>query len=518
MLGKWPWVLSAILILAFGLRLYALDAENLWSDEAFTVHHAGEQNYEEFITLISTTEAAPPGHYLFLHYWLWWFGDSEFSVRFPSVLFGVAAVGVLFLIVRRLGNETMAILSSLFMATSMLQVLFSQEARLYSLFTLLVLLAVYCLMNTILRKKKWSYFWGYVVTMALALTVNYLAVVVIVLSIALLGVMTKIKTKELMTTSMTTTTTTTTTTMNPKNLSLPRKTFLWWTFIQGILVLVLGIWLWPILKKQFSGLNSGLNETLMSKGLPWFLAKLGLAFYALPVILFVLALLVLLRLKPIFLRLLQHQRFDAFFSLLVIAAGSGYIYLSFFPVTFLDIPLTRYPLTHSYFLIRHSFFLAPLWYVFLAWKISSLRWKKVAVVMAILVVAVSGTALYEYYTQTTKAEWKPAALFIAGQSGEQEPLILLDKAGFSNEFLLDYYFPKDYRLIKLTFSGRQREFTQLSEAEALSELSGEKEFWLVLARNTRTGDYYRDLFDQHYRRTVSQEFYEVQVYGYKMNT
>ena len=488
MLGKWLVALFLLLLLALGLRLYALDAESLWADEAFTVHHAQEQDYNKFMTLISTTEAAPPGHYLFLHYWLWWFGNSEFSVRFPSVLFGVAAVAVLFLIVRQLGNEKMALLASLFMATSMLQVLFSQEARLYSLFTLLVLLAVYCLLNSILQEKKWLYFWGYLAVMALALTVNYLAIVVMALAIVMLW-------------------------FAARNKKISELFFWRCLGLQGILLLALGWWLGPIFTTQFAGLNQGLSEALVRKGLPSFLAGFGLFFYALPVLALTLSAGLLIWIRPTILRLVQRTGFDTFFSFLVIGAGSVYLYVSFFPLTLANIPLLRYPLTHSYFLIRHSFFLVPLWYVFLAWKISSLRWKHLAVLMTIIILMVSGTALYEYYTQTTKAEWREATAFIAEQS-KGAPLILLDKSGFSNIFLLNYYYPDKYHLLKLTFSDKPREFSQLADEEVLSRLRWEREFWLVLAGNTRTGYHYRDLLDQHYVRDVPKQWYQIEGYHY----
>ncbi len=491
------FLLLSILLLGTVLRLYHLDEESLWTDEAFTVHHAQLQDWKQFIQRISTTEAAPPGHYLLLHYWLWWFGNSEFSVRLPSVLFGILSIIVLFLIVRRLWDEHVALLASLFMSTSMLQILFSQEARLYSLFTFLVLLSAYFFMWIVLDEENMSdeqkevSFWAYLVTMATALLVNYLALVMMAIYSALILFYTK-----------------------NKKISL----LLWkkWLWTHGILLGGIGAVLWPILKVQFSTLNTGLRDVLISKSLPSVLASLGLFFYALPVLAFVFFLLLVLWGKKYIVPVLTSPRFDAFFSLIVITAGSIYLYFSFFPVTLFTIPITRYPITHSYFLIRHSFFLAPLWYVFLAWKISSLRWKKVATAMVIIVLLVSTTALYEYYGTTTKPEWREATQFIAEhrQNNSMTPLILLDKGGVSNEFLLKYYFPHQYQLLKLTSSEQPRQFTQLSDQDVFSSLTGETEFWLILARNTKTGNYYRDLLDRRYQRDISREFYQVKVYHY----
>ncbi len=499
-------LLILILTLALFLRLYHLDQESLWSDEAFTVHHASVQDWDEFIRFISTTEAAPPGHYLFLHYWINWFGDSEFSVRFPSVIFGVLSIVLLFLILQRLWEEKpwgrrAALLASLFMATSMLQVLFSQEARLYSLFTLLTLAAVYFFVRMLSEKEKLStkenngsvQFWYYLL-IAAAFYVNYLAAAV--MALFTLVIISKVRKKEI-------------------SLSFLRR-WLWWHAVVVLAVLLL---VWPVLHSQFSILNTGLREILMGKGLPSLFASMGLFFYALPAVLFILGAAVLLWLEKPFTRLLQHRSFDVLFSFIVFAAGSAYLYLSFFPLTMMDIAITRFPITHSYFLLRHAFFLVPLWYVFLAWKLSTLRWRKVALIMAILVLAVSGTALYEYYSQTTKVEWRDAMSFIAEESADAPagniPLILLDHGGFSNTFLLPYYYPGQERLVLLTSSsGPRKPYQELSDEEALQSVQDEEEFWLVLAGNSKTGYYYRDVLDGHYTRTVHRQFKGVEVYGY----
>lgn len=480
------YALVFILLLALGLRLYQLDQENIWTDEALTIHHAQEQDWPEFIHFISTTEAAPPGHYLFLHYWISWFSDSEFSVRLPSVIFGVLSVWLLFLVVRKFFDQKVALLSSLFMATSMLQILFSQEARLYSLFTFLVLLSAYFFRGI---NERSGMAIGYFCTIAAALYVNYLAMLVMLFYSVILW-------------------------LGRKNLS---GKFLWaGSLIHLFIVGGMSLLLWPILRVQFSILNNGLSDIFAGKGLPSFLASLGLFLYVLPAIFFIGGLLFLLWLKPFFLRAVQHPNFDFFFSVLVIAAGSVFLYASVFPVSVLGIALTSFPITHSYFLIRHSFFLVPLWYIFLAWKISSLKWKQVAVVMTIIVLMVSGTALYEYYTQTTKAEWQDATAFIASQNAGV-PLILLDKGSLANEFMLDYYYPGEYRLLKLTVSDQPREFMQLPDEGVLSQLQrvpNEEKFWLVLARNTRTGYHYRDLLDKYYTRIAEKKFEQVEVYGY----
>ena len=178
--------LILVLLLALGLRLYGLSRESYWNDEAFSVHHAGQKSVSEVNMFVSQTEAVPSGYYILLHYWMKLFGNSEVATRLLSVVFGSVSVLVLFLIVQRLFDANVALLSSFFMAISMLEVLYSQEARVYILFTFLVLLSVYFFVRIYQNRGmlwcrgKWWYL-GYFVSLVLALYVNYVGLFVIFL-------------------------------------------------------------------------------------------------------------------------------------------------------------------------------------------------------------------------------------------------------------------------------------------------------------------------------------------------
>ena len=475
--------LVCILLLGGALRFFHLGQESLWVDEALTVHHALSKNYTEFIDLISATEAAPPGHYLFLHYWMQWFGSSEFSVRFPSAVFSTISILLFFFLLRKWCGENIALLGSLFFATSMLQVQFAQEARLYSLFTFLVLLAALFFIDIVQNDIKIYQTLFYFLILAFALYVNYLAIFLYAISLFLFFMIKKEK----------------------------KEKFIWSIghLLTAVCILLV---LWPLPKIQFFILNNGLSEILISKHLPQIFASLGLFFYLLPPFIFGILLVALLICRKSLFRICTHRFFDTFFILLVATAGSLFLYSSFFSVSLGNIPLTRFPITNSYFLIRHSFFLVPLWYVFLSWKIFSLRWKKVIPVLTLTILLISGIASYEYYSTPTKPEWREAASFIQ-QQGEN-PLILLDKGGMSSEFLLRYYFKGEFKLLKLTFSNQLHSLIQIEERELLKELGNENHFWLILTRNPKTGDYYQKFLDQHFERDISKEFYQIKVYHY----
>src|SRR5213078_3841336 len=65
------------------------------------------------------------------------FGDAEGMLRLPSAIFGTAAVGMLFLLSRRLFGATAGLVAAGLLALSPFHIAYSQEARAYALFVLL---------------------------------------------------------------------------------------------------------------------------------------------------------------------------------------------------------------------------------------------------------------------------------------------------------------------------------------------------------------------------------------------
>src|SRR3989344_3020123 len=152
-------VLSVLLLIALGLLVYDLAAEGLWNDEAFSVHHAAEVSTTLVMQNVAETEAAPFGYYVLLHYFGWIFGYGDFSMRFLSVIFSVLSILILYLIGTRLRlSIPETLLACALMATSMLQGLYAQEVRLYSLFTFLIMLCVYFVILAWQEKQAWYFF------------------------------------------------------------------------------------------------------------------------------------------------------------------------------------------------------------------------------------------------------------------------------------------------------------------------------------------------------------------------
>jgi len=118
-----------LLVAAFLLRLIYLN-QSLWLDEAISANVVKNYSFTGIISEFSPSDFHPPLFYLVLKAWTSTFGYSEFSLRFPSVIFSMITI---YLVFRFFGFWP-----SLLLAFNPLYLYYSQEARMYSLATLLI--------------------------------------------------------------------------------------------------------------------------------------------------------------------------------------------------------------------------------------------------------------------------------------------------------------------------------------------------------------------------------------------
>jgi len=491
-------LLGLILLLGLFLRVYQLDHKSLWMDEAFSVHHAGLYDLGSLNYNVAMTEAAPMGYYVLLHYWMGLFGNSVVAIRLLSVLFGVLSVGLLYLLVRLFFDVQVGLLASFFMAISMEQVLFSQEARIYSLFTFLTLLMVYFFARWFLLlekesqkkdvKKEWGYFCAYIFTLLIALYVNYLALLFIFIFSCLLF----------------------------WRIGWRREVAFKW-IVGHLLLLLMAIPVFVMARVQFGIINVNLSTTLATKQLPSLLAKLGLFFYVVPILVLILLVGLLFVNRKMFEKIFFGQEFDWLFLLGLFSFSLVYLYLCFFPLRLFGIPVFRVPITNSYFLIRHSLFLAPILYVYVSYRIVHLRSFVAKRMGIIFLVLISVVALVVYFETSTKSQWKETAQLVHLNGGDR-PSVLLDRAGISNEFLWRYYYPWDFDLIRLTWGEGRWSLGQLNETQLNLMLAGKKDFFVVFSKNEKTAAFYKNYFDSHYTLDLENDFYQIKVYHYTGNS
>ena len=170
------WVLLAVLLLGFGLRVYRLGDQNIWWDEGHAVW-AARQSLDR-VTDITAHDVHPPLYLWLLHGWLRWAGDSEFSVRYLSMIGGMLTVALAYVVARRLVGQRAALLATLLVAIARFHIWWSQEARMYIWATFFVLLSIYFLIR--LRHGGALVWWLYILSSAAALYTLYLSVLALV--------------------------------------------------------------------------------------------------------------------------------------------------------------------------------------------------------------------------------------------------------------------------------------------------------------------------------------------------
>ena len=165
--------LIAILLCAFFLRLYRLDAQSFWNDEGNSARIA--ERSLDLVVEGAAGDIHPPGYYLLLHYWRALCGQSEFALRFLSVAAGLATVVFTYLLGRHLFGAATGLMAAFLGAISPFAIYYSQEARMYALLVALSAASTYLLVR-LLQKSGFSEktrFLAYVLTCAAGLYTHY---------------------------------------------------------------------------------------------------------------------------------------------------------------------------------------------------------------------------------------------------------------------------------------------------------------------------------------------------------
>ena len=135
--------LLALVLVAFGLRVYHLDVQSLWYDEGVTAQVARLGVSE--LARWTANDIQPPLYYLIVAAWFRlldpWAGNIAYVMRFVSVFAGTLLIPLLWALGRHLWGARAGLLTALVAAVSPLMVYYSQEARMYAWLVLLVTLA-----------------------------------------------------------------------------------------------------------------------------------------------------------------------------------------------------------------------------------------------------------------------------------------------------------------------------------------------------------------------------------------
>ena len=146
--------LYLIMILSFLLRFFNLGIQCLWMDEAVTYSQIVSGNILTIYTTIMHQEGhIGPLSHIITYIFSCILGYSEWALRLPSALFGSMSVLFLFVTAKKMFNEKIALLSAFLLAISPLHIWYSQEARMYSLWVMLMLICFHIFLSAIYSDK-----------------------------------------------------------------------------------------------------------------------------------------------------------------------------------------------------------------------------------------------------------------------------------------------------------------------------------------------------------------------------
>jgi 4-amino-4-deoxy-L-arabinose transferase-like glycosyltransferase len=131
--------LTGILLIGLFLRVYGLEREAFWFDEAGSMPALDDRDVMFVMHNETRNHDMVPLYFVLQYFWVAVFGDSPVAIRCLSILFGMLAFPLLYALGKEIAGWRTALLACFMLACSPFQIIMSQEVRPYSLLLLLSL-------------------------------------------------------------------------------------------------------------------------------------------------------------------------------------------------------------------------------------------------------------------------------------------------------------------------------------------------------------------------------------------
>jgi len=479
-------VLSGLL-----LRIYNLGTESLWVDEITSVYLA-HSNIAQIIADRSQS-VNPPLYFALLHAWVQFFGDSEVALRLPSAIFSIAAIIMMYHLGLLIWNKQVGLIASLLLSISSFHLYYAQEARGYSLMSLLTLLSMYFFIKMQSEKKNRAIIIEYIVSSILLMYTHFYEIMIIAAQNGYIIIM-HLRSKD------------------------EKKIDIWrWAFIQIIIAALYLPWL-GFLIKQFINIQSGywipkpdaysLLETFLAYSA---YSKILLLFFAGLILLAIIDVERMLKFAGLG-KIADHissrpwglRRSSTNKSLLLVTWLSVPIVLSFCISQFsTPIYYTRYTIGAS---------LA--YYLLSAIGIQKIKSKNLRIVIIAVIMCFFVRDLRDYYIYDMKNQWREAAEYVDAHADPGD-LLIFNEAGQSDIF--GYYTHRSDVTIK-GFDLDTRVITEQTSqpAQKIGDLDavvqGYRRVWLLLAESNDTEGLIKHQLTEQYNLSLQDGFTGIKVY------
>jgi mannosyltransferase len=170
------WLMLVVLWLASALRWGGLGRQSIAFDESFSLA-VGQAGWSTLFEAILSDGVHPPLFYVIHKLALATFGISEFGQRFPAALFSILAVAMVYRAGKVIFSRRVGLWAAILLAINPLQVWLAQEARMYTLFTLLTIASMFFFWQAIQSGRFWAWL-GLALTHATLFLIHYFSFLV----------------------------------------------------------------------------------------------------------------------------------------------------------------------------------------------------------------------------------------------------------------------------------------------------------------------------------------------------
>lgn len=391
-----------IILLGLVLRLIALN-QSLWLDEAITakVAHYSYPQLWQFLR----GDFNPPLYYVIMKWWTGLFGFSEISLRLPSVIFSLFSIFLTYQLANIwLNNKAKS--ATILLATSPLHIYYSQEARAYSLACFLVLLTLFLFLKSLSQPKFWFLF---SISMTAMVFSHYQTALFLPVWPVFL--------------------------LTTKSISFVNKRKNYQKlFLACLPLLAVFVYYWPVFQSQL--------QTGAKIGAGWasVIGKLNGKNIGLLLVKFIIGRISIE--NKIIYGILSVILVAVFWGLALLGASSYLCFLSLFLPIALGIIVGIFLPIFSYF--RFSYLL-PFFYILIIKGINKLPFRKIAVILFILIMATNTSCsfIYLFNSRFHRENWR-LAVSLLEKNYPQSPVFILDKI----DTAFRYYNKGKLKLIK----------------------------------------------------------------------